>query len=246
MHYRMGSSSSHSHKSWASPDHNQAFYGHSSDRWSACPTSPVPTPNTPHLHTVSLPITITNAPHLHTVSLPHPNAPLHQIPVSYQHSSTPHSSLIVLHPLLSRGPNMMFNVTRDLACVQLRPDCPPTRLREFAVQPPVYRMTITIPELPAWTIEVVNSHGITVNDVLFKIRETLNRGVASHEMQMHRLSHAVSAAIDFFRARSRADPREHAQGVKRVDFLGPKVFFAGITRARDGSDSWDIYFSQNV
>ncbi|KAG1752958.1 hypothetical protein EDB19DRAFT_1627558 [Suillus lakei] len=140
----------------------------------------------------------------------------------------------------------MFNVTRDLACVQLRPDCPPTRLWEFAVQPKVSRMTITIPELPAWAIEVVNPHGITVNDVLLKIRETLNRGVTTQEMQMYRPSHAVSAAIDSFKARSRSDQREHAQGVKRFDFLGPKCFFAGLTRARDGSDTWYIHFSHSV
>lgn len=140
----------------------------------------------------------------------------------------------------------MFNITLDLAYVQLRPDCPPNRVWEFAVQPTVSRMTIIIPELPAWIIEVVNPQGITVNDVLLKIRETLNRGVTSHEMQMHRPSHAVNAAIDSFRARSRADQREHALGVKRLDFLGPKVFFAGLTRARDGSDSWNIHFSLNV
>ncbi|KAG2362295.1 hypothetical protein BDR07DRAFT_1057950 [Suillus spraguei] len=112
----------------------------------------------------------------------------------------------------------MFNITLDLACVQLRPDCPPTRIWEFAIQPKVSRMIITISELPAWTIEVVNPHGITVNDVLLKISETLNRGVTSHEMQMHRPSHAVNAAIDSFRARSRADQREHALGVKRWTF----------------------------
>lgn len=153
--------------------------------------------------------------------------------------------MMVLHPLLSRGPNMMFNVTLDLAFVQLRPGCPPTRLWELAVQPNVSRMIITIPGLPAWTIEVVNPHGVTVNDVLLKIRETLNRGVSSHEMQMQP-PQAASAAIDSFRARSRADQREHAQGVKRLDFLSPKIFFVGLTRARDGSDSWNIHFSQNV
>ncbi|OJA21034.1 hypothetical protein AZE42_05535 [Rhizopogon vesiculosus] len=69
----------------------------------------------------------------------------------------------------------------------------------------------------------MNSHGITVHDVLFRIREHLNRSVAAHEMR----------------------GPFHA-GVKRVDFLGPKIFFAGITRARDGSDSWDLHFSQRV
>ncbi|KAG0699182.1 hypothetical protein DFH29DRAFT_809422, partial [Suillus ampliporus] len=189
-------------------------------------------------------VSIPSTPHLHTVSLPHPNAASHQSPMSYHYSSTHRSSLIVLHSLLSYGPNVRFNVTRDLAHVQLRPGCPPTMLQELAIHPPVSHMTITISELPTWTLEVVNPRGVTVNDVLFKIRETLNRSVASQEMQ--RSSRAVSVAIDSFRARSRTDPHEQAQGVKCVDFLGPKVFFAGLTRARDGSDSWDIHFSQNV
>lgn len=117
-------------------------------------------------------------------------------------------------------------------------------LQELAVKPPVSRMVITIPELPAWSIEVVNLRGVTVNNVLAMIREMLNRSVASHEMQ--RSSRMVNAAMDSFRARSRADPREHPQGVKCVDFLGPKVFFAGLARARDGSDSWEIHFAQNI
>ncbi|KAG1748456.1 uncharacterized protein EDB91DRAFT_1114088 [Suillus paluster] len=238
MHYRIGSSSSSSnHKSWVmhnvqSGPSSQAFQGHSSNSWSSLPaSSSVPIPH---------------APHLHTVSLPHPNAALasHQSPMSYQHSSTHRSSMIVLHSLLSYGPNLRFNVTRDLAHVQLRPGCPPTMLQELAVHPPVSHMTITTSELPAWTIEVVNPRGVTVNDVLFKIREMLNRSVASQEMQ--RSSRAASAAIESCRARSRADPREYAQGVKRVDFLGPKVFFAGLARARDGSDSWEIHFSHSA
>ncbi|KAG2038466.1 hypothetical protein BDR03DRAFT_954860 [Suillus americanus] len=232
MNYRIGvPASSFHHRSWAvhsaqSGSTSQAFQGHCS----APPaTSPSPIPNTPLLH---------------PVSLPHPNAASHQSPMSYQHSSTSHSSFIVLHSLLSYGPNLKFNVTRDLTHVQLRPGCRATMLQELAVQPPVSHMIITIPELPAWTIDVVNPRGVTVNNVLAMIRETLNRSVTSHEMQ--RSSRVVNAAIDSFRARSRADPREHTQGVKRVDFLGPKVFFVGLARARDGSDSWEIHFAQNV
>ncbi|OJA19765.1 hypothetical protein AZE42_12739 [Rhizopogon vesiculosus] len=247
MHYHMDSPDSlHNHKSWVK--HNaQAFYGHSSPSQST-PDAPylhtVPLPvlitNAPHLHTVSPPALIPNAPYLHTVSLPHSYAASHQSPVSCQRSSTSHSSSMVLHPLLDRGPNLMFNVARDLAYVRLRPDCSPTRLQELAVHPSVSHMTIAIFE--TWSIEVMNPRGITVHDVLLRIREHLNRSVAAHEM--HGSLHAV--AMESFRVRSRADPRERAQGVKRVDFLGPKVFFTGLTRARDGSDSWDLHFSQRV
>jgi len=124
--------------------------------------------------------------------------------------------------------------------VQLRPDCPPIGLQEPAVFPPVSHMTIAIFGFPAWSIEVVNPRGITVNNVLLKIRELLNGSVAPHEMRGP--LHAV--AVESFRARSRADQRERAQGMKRVDFLGPKVFFAGLTGARDGSNTWDLHLSQ--
>jgi hypothetical protein len=114
-----------------------------------------------------------------------------------QRSSTSHHSLIVsLHPLLSYGPNLRFNVTRDISEVQLRPGCPPTMLLEPAVQPQVSHMTINIYGVPASTTEVINPRGVTVNDVLVKIREMLYRNVSSHEM--HRSSRAVSV-IDSFR-----------------------------------------------
>ncbi|OJA08774.1 hypothetical protein AZE42_01296 [Rhizopogon vesiculosus] len=200
MHYQIGSSSS--HKSWAA--HNMQ-----------------PGPNSLALYGPPSAQTL-NAPHIHTVALPHPNSTPRQYPMSYQHSSTPHSSMIVLHPLLSYGPNLRFNVTRDIAEVQLRPGCSPAMLREPAIQPQVSHMIITIPGVS--TTEVMNPRGVTVNDVLIKIREMLYQSVSSHEM--HRSSHAGS--------------------VKGIDLLGPKVFFAGLTRARDGSDRWEIHFSQSV
>jgi len=116
----------------------------------------------------------------------------HLLADQHERSSTPYHSLIVLHPLLSYGPNLRFNVTRNIAEVQLRPGCSPAMLRELAVQPQVSHITMTIPGLPALTIEVTNPRGVTVNDVLVKIRETLNRNVSSHEM--HRSSRAVSAS----------------------------------------------------
>lgn len=105
-------------------------------------------------------------------------------------------------------------------------------------------MTIAIFEFPSWSTKVTTpqDRAITVNDVLFKIRELLDRSVESYEMRWP--SYAV--ALDHFRARTRTNPYEHAQGVKRIDFLGSKVLFAGLTIARDGSDSWDVHFSQRA
>ncbi|KIJ59990.1 hypothetical protein HYDPIDRAFT_117902 [Hydnomerulius pinastri MD-312] len=97
-----------------------------------------------------------------------------------------------------------------------------------------------MPEFPSWPIEVVNARGVTVSDVLVRIRDVLNRSVSPMET-------AVSGiASEYFRARTRADPREFAQGVKRMDFLGPNVFFLGLSRAYDGQDRWDVHFSSSA
>lgn len=83
---------------------------------------------------------------------------------------------------------------------------------------------------------------MTVRDVLIRIRDVLNRSVSSTEMSSV-VSPTVASASEYFRARTYADPREFAQGVKRIDFLGPNVLFAGLSRSMDGRDRWEVRFA---
>ncbi|KAF9218679.1 hypothetical protein BS17DRAFT_666338, partial [Gyrodon lividus] len=180
------------------------------------------------------------APHLHTVSLPHPNSTPQYSSGSYPSPSGSNASQILsLNPLLSYNgvAPIYFNVTRDVQYIQLRPGCSPSMLQASAVSPTCTRLLLSIPVLPSWPIEVTNSRGVTVYDVLVKLRDVLNRSVSPMET-------TVSGIVsEYFRARVRADAREFAQGIKGIDFLGPNVFFAGLSRARDGQDRWDVYFS---
>ncbi|KAG6332791.1 hypothetical protein ID866_6293 [Astraeus odoratus] len=86
----------------------------------------------------------------------------------------------------------------------------------------------------------MNPRGITVYDVLVKIREAVNRSISPQEIA------ANPAAPDYFRARTSADPREYAQGVKRIDLLGQHVFFAGLSPSRESSNCWHAHFCANV
>ncbi|KAH0826777.1 hypothetical protein J3R83DRAFT_5192 [Lanmaoa asiatica] len=196
-------------------------------------------------HPTTSPGPMPGAPHLHTVSLPHPNsAPHHASSSSSQHHSSFEGSsrILALNPLLSWTgvPALYYDLTRDVQCIQLRPGCPPNLIHEPAVHPCCTHLVLSVPSLPLWsTIEVRNSRGVTVYDVLARIRDVLNRSVSSTEMGT--LVSISATATEYFRARTRADPREFAQGVKRIDFLGQNVFFAGLLRSTDGRDRWVVH-----
>ncbi|KAG8216994.1 hypothetical protein J3R82DRAFT_7307 [Butyriboletus roseoflavus] len=188
-----------------------------------------------------------SAPHPRTVSLPHPNsAPSHPSSSSSSpyHSSFEGSSRILsLNPLLAWTgvPPLYYNVTRDVENIQLQPGCPPNLLYAPAVHPVCTHLVLSVPSLPMRpTIEVRNSHGVTVRDVLVRIREVLDRSVSHTEMAM--VSIFAATASEYFRVRTLADPREFAQGVKRIDFLGPNVFFAGLSRSMNDQDRWEVRF----
>ncbi|KAF9234750.1 hypothetical protein BU15DRAFT_65460 [Melanogaster broomeanus] len=183
-------------------------------------------------------------PHLHTVSLPHPNsAPRYSSSGSYpSHSGSSTSPILSLSPLLSYSgvAPIYFNVTKDVHYIQLRQGCAPSLLQTPALNPTCTRLLLSIPELPSWPVEVTNSRGVTVYDVLVRIRDVLNRSVSPTETT------ASGFASESFRVRTCTDPREFAQGVKRMDFLGPHVFFAGLSRVYDGQDRWEVHFSPSA
>ncbi|KAG9310043.1 hypothetical protein JVU11DRAFT_10086 [Chiua virens] len=160
------------------------------------------------------------APHLHTVSLPHPNSTPHHASSSQNYSSYEGSTCILsLNPLLSWTgvPPLYYNVTRDVQCIRLQQGCSPNLLYAPAVHPLSTHLVLTVPSLPLLsTIEVRNPNGVSVYDVLARIRDVLDRSVSQTEMG--------------------------TMGMKRIDFLGPNVLFAGLSRSRDGQDRWEVRF----
>ena len=183
------------------------------------------------------------APQMRTVSLPHPNS------TPYYASSADHpsfqgpSNIVSLNPLLSWSgvPPLCYSVTSDVQSIRLLQGCPPNLLQAPAVHPASTFLVLSVPSLPLWSqIEVRNNNGVSAYDVLARIRDVLNRSVSP--VDMNAMVSISAAASEYFRTRTRADPREFAQGVKRIDFLGPNVFFAGLSRSRDGQDRWEVHF----
>lgn len=114
-------------------------------------------------------------------------------------------------------------------------------IREAATAPAVQQMYIRIPGLP-WVIDVRNPQGVTLENVLSTMFVTLQGVIAKEEYGMlsSQLANAASAT---FHTRARINPQAMSEGVKRVDCLGSKVLFLGITRAIDGSNTWNVRFS---
>ncbi|KAI6161136.1 hypothetical protein EDD17DRAFT_1590135 [Pisolithus thermaeus] len=155
------------------------------------------------------------APPMNTVSLPHPNSSPRYGSVHYD-PPTGAPRILALNPLLSYSgiPPIYFNVLQDVRSIRLRNGCSPSSLQQPALNRPVMCLCIRFAGYPFWSIEVSNPHGVTVLDVLLRIREALLRGVSPQE----------------------------ATGVKRIDFLGPNVFFAGLSPSMDGQNRWDAHF----
>lgn len=155
------------------------------------------------------------APRVNTVSLPHPNSSPYYSPTHYD-PPTGAPGILALNPLLSYSgiPPIYFNVLQDVRYIRLRNGCSPSSLLEPVLNRPVTCLCIRFAHYPCWSIEVSNPRGVTVTDVLVRIREALYRGVSPQE----------------------------ATGVKRVDLLGPNVFFAGLSPSLDGQNRWDVHF----
>lgn len=212
------------------------------------PPRPVPCPAPPTSIRCPCPTLIPHhtTPHRHHVgfSVPWLSVTLLMLPLDSSHYQGS-SGILSLNPLLSGStgvPPMYYNVTRDVQCIQFQSGSQ-NLLDAPAVHPPCPLLVLSISSLPLWsTIEVRNPGGVTARDVLVRIRDVLNRGVSPAEMgTMVSISAAFASASEYFRARTHADPREFAQGVKRIDFLGPNVLFAGLSRSRDGQDRWVVH-----
>lgn len=138
------------------------------------------------------------------------------------------------HPLLvaSSQPPIYFDLKRPPTELRLAPQT----LNEPASHPPSSYITLVIPGL-IWTIEIPSARTVTVNDILRALYEKLQRPADKREYDAH--SQPVQQITSSTFAARRRTPGD---GLKRIDFLGPKTRFAGMSRIQDGSDRWVVHF----
>ena len=115
---------------------------------------------------------------------------------------------------------------------------------QYATNPPVpiFRVTCGILPYRDWTIEVHNSRGVTVGDVLNALYRELRHRVNSAEWNGAPRPHQARVAETFYsRSRRSPDPRyEQRAGVRRVDWLLKSTVFVGLTPSVERGYTWQL------
>ncbi|KIO15529.1 hypothetical protein M407DRAFT_13253, partial [Tulasnella calospora MUT 4182] len=99
---------------------------------------------------------------------------------------------------------------------------------------PLQRRIQLISRYTGWRIVVENPKGVTIGDVLYRIRDSMNKIASKEEFN----SVAEDAQADILKAYQRncsatsngAKLRDLQEGLKRVDWLGKRTLFAGIQK----------------
>lgn len=122
-------------------------------------------------------------------------------------------------------------------------------LRAHATSPPAafFRITCGLFGSQTWNIDIHNSRGVTVRDVLVELYKGLRKRVEWSEWNGR--SHSQQAYMaDAFHKRIKltADPtRERSKGVRRIDWLLQNTGFVGLQRSYDDPYTWTLVTRRN-
>jgi len=121
----------------------------------------------------------------------------------------------------------------------------PSSLRAaFATRPALPALCITCGLFPSadWTIVVQNPSGVTVDDILTQLYQTMRKRISGKEWaRLGKSQQAVVAEAFHRRTRASSDPNyEHTQGVRRIDWLLSSTQFVGLTPSPEAPLTWTL------
>jgi hypothetical protein len=194
----------------------------------------------------------TPSPTFSSTSLPSSGGP--QTPVSAAGPRIAGYALASIHPLLGitqPSPMMKYDVSQPPSTI--KPNVltiSPHALNELATTPPIPSMIIRCPHLP-WTITILptNSKYVTVRDVFDGIYRSLRHAVLEAEFQCLPSAEAKYSVNNAYNRRYKriVDPKvreiEKIKGLKRVDFLGERTLFTGLSSTMEGPHVWFLSMS---
>ncbi|KAF8816856.1 hypothetical protein BYT27DRAFT_7181317 [Phlegmacium glaucopus] len=205
-----------------------------------------------HVHFASDAFPDTPSPTFSSSSLPSSGGP--RTPLSAAGSSLTGYLLARIHPVLGiNQPSPMLEYDVSYPPSTIKPNVstiPPHVLHEPATTPPVPSMVIRCPHLP-WTITILptSTKHVTVRDVLDGIHRSLRLAALEAEFQClpsPEAKHSVNNA--YIRRYKRIDMSEVREleknkGLKRVDFLGERTKFTGLSSTMEGPHVWLLSMS---
>ncbi|KAJ7651988.1 hypothetical protein DFH06DRAFT_1331207 [Mycena polygramma] len=186
---------------------------------------------------------------------PSPSYSVSSLPSSYGPYTPPQNNAYLpgaaftTHPVLGWAgptPYLSFDVTLPHGNVQPTKNIPPSVLHEQATSPPLSSLVLVHPSLP-WQIAVHATRGraVTVSDVLSGIYTSLRQQASAAEYGSLTPVRQKEVTAAYTRRWTRmpnpsGQAVEKAKGLKRVDFLGPTVAFAGISQSQMGPNCWNL------
>ena len=205
-----------------------------------------------HVHFASDAFPDTPSPTYSSSSLPSSGGP--RTPVSAADSSISGYVLARIHPLLGitqPSPMLKYDVSQPPSTI--KPNVltvPPHALNELATTPPIPSMIIRCPHLP-WTITILptNTKYVTVRDVFEGIYRSLRHAVLEAEFQCLPSAEAKYGVNNAYIRRYKRldDPQarelEKSKGLKRIDFLGERTLFTGLSSTMEGPHVWFMSMS---
>jgi len=205
-----------------------------------------------HVHFVGDAFPETPSPTFSSMSLPSSSGP--RTPLSAAGSSLTGHALAKIHYALGinqPSPLLKYDVSYPPSTIIPNvPTLPPHVISEPATTPPVPSMVIRCPHLP-WKITILptNTKHVTVRDVFEGIYRSLRLTVLEAEFQCltsAEARHSVNNAYILRYKRiddSEARQLEKSKGLKRVDFLGERTVFTGLSSTMEGPHVWLLSMS---
>ncbi|TFK39187.1 hypothetical protein BDQ12DRAFT_682316 [Crucibulum laeve] len=186
----------------------------------------------------------------HSSPLRHPTSPLRTpfqrtIPLTQEYVD----GYLAITPVLgwtAAGPNFVFNMLDAPTLSGLR--LTRSVYESSATVPPLLSLTIRCKYMP-WKLIIKPSSGnryVTVEDVLVKLHELLDRPVTEAEYNREPKDRQRDIAAQYFQRCARSGDeiiitKEEAKGVKRIDFLQGRHRFAGLDNTQEGPHIWRLH-----
>ncbi|KAJ7139522.1 hypothetical protein C8R44DRAFT_764689 [Mycena epipterygia] len=156
---------------------------------------------------------------------------------------------VAVHPVLQftgPQPHLFFDVTLPIQNLRLSTNIPAEVVNEHATAPPLPSIVLSHPRLRAWEITIKPKAGkyVRVGDVLEGIYTSLRKPATGQDYDSLPSRAAQSEVTAAFTRRWTRIPDmtaksvEKSKGLKRVDFLGSTVTFAGLFPSKQGPNYW--------
>ena len=206
-----------------------------------------------HVHFASDAFPDTPSPTYSSTSLPSSGGP--RTPVPAAGSSIAGGYVLArIHPLLGitqPSPMLKYDVSQPPSTIKANMlTIPPHALNELATTPPIPSMVIRCSHLP-WTIKILptNTKYVTIRDVFDGIYLSLRHTVLEAEFRCLPSAEAIHSVKNAYTRRYKRldDPQtreiEKSKGMKRVDFLGERTLFTGLSSTMEGPHVWFLSMS---